>query len=351
MNLGPWLLLVPVILLAAPSAAAVGGHYVPQSGDRFDYYETYQLGSGSGNYSNYYENTFINGTIGVTGTLPNGTESASYSNSDSWSNVSGTAYQWTSSGDFSFSAATFAYVQGTDNQTGYTNPLVWFYVNNSLPEGAGLTLLNTNSHVVSTDYSYALGSPYNENVATIFVEGTGTFNRNDIYGVFTASYDWKTYFDPTTGYIVGYVYVESDTDPAGDGFVITDSLAVTSTTYALTQASASTGSSSSGGISTPLLIGLVVLVIVIVLVVVVLLVLTRRRSSLPRHSARGNIGFGPPPGGPSMGIPPPVHLTPSGQPGVQQIVVRETVKVACRYCGTLIDSTATVCPVCGAPRT
>ena len=171
MNLGPWLLLVPVILLAAPSAAAVGGHYVPQSGDRFDYYETYQLGSGSGNYSNYYENTFINGTIGVTGTLPNGTESASYSNSDSWSNVSGTAYQWTSSGDFSFSAATFAYVQGTDNQTGYTNPLVWFYVNNSLPEGAGLTLLNTNSHVVSTDYSYALGSPYNENVATIFVEG------------------------------------------------------------------------------------------------------------------------------------------------------------------------------------
>ncbi len=151
--------------------------------------------------------------------------------------------------------------------------------------------------------------------ATIFVEGTGTFNRNDIYGVFTASYDWKTYFDPTTGYIVGYVYVESDTDPAGDGFVITDSLAVTSTTYALTQASASTGSSSSGGISTPLLIGLVVLVIVIVLVVVVLLVLTRRRSSLPRHSARGNIGFGPPPGGPPMGIPPPVHLTPSGPAG------------------------------------
>jgi RNA polymerase subunit RPABC4/transcription elongation factor Spt4 len=27
------------------------------------------------------------------------------------------------------------------------------------------------------------------------------------------------------------------------------------------------------------------------------------------------------------------------------------VKVPCRYCGTLMDSTATVCPKCGAPRT
>ncbi|HEV8049715.1 MAG TPA: zinc ribbon domain-containing protein [Thermoplasmata archaeon] len=27
------------------------------------------------------------------------------------------------------------------------------------------------------------------------------------------------------------------------------------------------------------------------------------------------------------------------------------MKVPCRYCGTLMDSTATVCPKCGAPRT
>ncbi len=50
--------------------------------------------------------------------------------------------------------------------------------------------------------------------------------------------------------------------------------------------------------------------------------------------------------------PPPasVNLIPGGQPAVQQIVIKETVKVPCRYCGTLMDSTATVCPQCGAPR-
>jgi rubrerythrin len=43
-------------------------------------------------------------------------------------------------------------------------------------------------------------------------------------------------------------------------------------------------------------------------------------------------------------------LTPSGQPAVQQIIIKETVKVNCRYCGSLIDSTAETCPFCGATR-
>ncbi len=63
------------------------------------------------------------------------------------------------------------------------------------------------------------------------------------------------------------------------------------------------------------------------------------------HNIRTN-NHPPPPG------PPPenIDLTPK-QPPVQQIVIKEVVKVKCRYCGALIDSTAETCPICGAPRT
>jgi hypothetical protein len=344
--MNPLPLVLAVVLLAAASPAGVGGHYIPKVNDGFHYTETVNLGSGSGNYSGYTESTSVNGLVVVTAVDGNRTESASYSNTDSWSNNSGSEYQWSSSGVFTFSATTFLYVQGTDNQTGYTNPLVWFYMNNSLAPGATLYLLNTPMNVVSTDYVYSVGSPLNQAVKTIFVEGNGTFQRNDVYGDFTATYNWKAYFDPSTGYVVGYLYSESDTNGLGDGFAIADTLYVTSTSYPLTSAS-----SSPSGISETLVIALVVVVVVVVIVVIALLARSRRTAKLPQHSGRGNIGFGPPPVMPPMGAPPPVRLTPSGQPPVQQVIIRETVKVPCRYCGTLIDSTATVCPNCGAPRT
>ncbi len=191
-----------LILLSAPSAAGLGGHYLPHAGDYFDYYETIVLNGGQGNYSGYTENTFVNGSIDVTGVAANGTESASYQNSYSWRNNQGQGYPGSSSGNFTFSASSFHYVHGTDNQTGYTNPYVWFYMNNSLPAGAPFYVLNTPFNVVSTNYSYDLGG--SRYVATISTHGTGTYQRNDVYGVFTASYTWDSYFDPRTGYIVGY---------------------------------------------------------------------------------------------------------------------------------------------------
>jgi hypothetical protein len=69
----------------------------------------------------------------------------------------------------------------------------------------------------------------------------------------------------------------------------------------------------------------------------------RSRRTLPKHpSQQGYPQPGPP--------PPDIDLTPK-QPPVQQIVIKEVVKVKCGYCGALIDSTAQVCPICGAPRT
>jgi hypothetical protein len=346
-----WLLVIALALLAAPAVAVTPSvaHYTPQAGDHFGYYETWYLNQGTGNYSGYSEFSYINGTVSVTAVAANGTEAASYSNTDTWGNVTGAYYAWTSSGTFTFSATTYHYVQGTDNQTGYVNPYVWFYIDNTATVGATVNLLNTACEVIGTNVAYPTALSSTGYAATIETIGNGTFQRNDIYGAFDATYTWTSYFDPSTGYVVGYLYVEHDVNGA-NGFTITDTVRTTSTSYPLTATSGpASGGSGSSGLSPTEWIAIIAVVVIVIVVVIAVIAARSRRSRLPRHSAGGAVSFGPAP--PPMGAPPPVHLTPSGQPAVQQIVIRETVKVPCRYCGTLMDSTATVCPSCGAPRT
>lgn len=340
-----------VLLVALALAPAAQAHYVPAPPIGFSYDETVSVGNGIGNYGGYTESTVINGSLAVTAVLSNGTDQSRYYNEDVYHNSSGASYGWSSSGRFVFSPQTFLYVNGTDNQTGYTSPSVWFFIDNSVGPGSQVTLLNSEMSVVTTSYSYDLGTSAGNVVRTIFVEGNGSYERDDSYGVFTATYNWKAYFDPGTGFIVGYLYTELDRDSSGNGFTLTDALTVTSTTYPLTAGSSSSGSSSSGSssIDWPLLIGALVAVVVIVVIVVVILAVARarRRHPLARHSATGQVSYVPPPVGPA---PPPIQLLPSGQPAVQQIIVKETVKVKCPYCGSLIDSTAEKCPFCGASR-
>ena len=75
-----------------------------------------------------------------------------------------------------------------------------------------------------------------------------------------------------------------------------------------------------------------------------------RRRNLPKHSDRGVTWDQYSSQHPSSGSPPDIDLTPE-RPPAQPIVIKEVVKVKCRYCGSLIDSTAERCPFCGAPRT
>jgi len=442
-----WLLASVLLigLLVGPLSAGANAHYTPKSGDQFAYNETVVVGDGTGTYAGYTESTVINGSLSVTSVLPNGTESALYYNADNYQNNSGGQESWTSSGSFTFSAGTFEYVQGTDNQTGYTSPVfVWFYMNNSLSAGSTFTLLNSGMKVVTTSYNFNLETPAGSFVKAIFAEGNGSYQRDDAYGMFNATYNWKAYFDPSTGFIIGYVYTEQDSDGVGDGFTYVDTLSVTHTSYPLTPgaaplgaptgvaatpvnstqinlawtnpsgsvtdnhvyeysgsscsgpatpvdlgrvataystaglassstysfevtasssagegprsacvsattAAASSSSSGSGGLSSTWIL-LIVLLVVIVVVVIIAVAISRSRRNhpLPKHSATGRMTYTLPP----MGPPPPgVHLTPMDQPAVQQIIIKETVKVNCRYCGALIDSTVEKCPFCGAART
>ncbi len=341
---------------AAPVAAA--GHYLPRSGDHFAYTETVVVNGGTGNYTGYTETTFTNGSIGVTGAAPNGIDNTTFSYDYHYVNNQGADSTGGDAGSFTFSSRTFQYVNGTDNQSGYSRPIfVWFYLNNSLPLHGSATLLNTPVTVQSTNTSYELpGSPARY-VAALEVEGSGSYQRNDVYGVFTATYTWQAYFDPGTGWIVGYVYSEQDSDSAGNGFAWTDTLGVTSTSYPLTPAAAPPPAPSAPS-ALPLawIAGLLVVVLAVVVIVAILLSRRGRQRPLPAHSPTGRVAYpsaagGMPPSPPVGGVgPPPVRLVPTDQPIVQQVVVWETVKVPCAYCGSLMDSTAKVCPQCGAPR-
>jgi hypothetical protein len=328
-------------LVLAPAAAV----FVPHPGDYFSYYEVENLGSGTGNYAGYTEQTIINGTEMMNRVSGDGVVSAYYSTSWIWSNSTGTTETGSSSGDYTFSSVNFLYINGTDDQTGYTNPTVWFCMDNSVPKGGTFTILNTEMTVESSSYSYYLSSQ-NRNVNAIFAQGTSSYERNDEYGQFTADYTWKAYFDPTTGYIIGYQYVEHDTSPSGDGFTWTDNLYVTSTSYSLT--AAATGSSGGSNPGATLNVGLITAIVLVIVVIVILIIAIsrRHRRSLPKHSPQQE--YSPPSPPPRA---PQIDLTPKQQPPVQQIVIKEVVKVNCRYCGALIDSTAQTCPICGAPRT
>jgi hypothetical protein len=340
--------LLAVLLAPAAAGAGAGGHYVPRAGDTFAYQDTITVNNGVGNYSGYTDQGNYVGSIDMTAVAPDGSVNATYASSGNYSNNQGVAYPWSEQGSFSFSSSTFLYVRGTDNQTGYTNPLVWFYMNASLGRGASFTLLNSPMSVVSTDAAFATSASSTGWAATLFAEGNGSYQRDDGYGQFLASYNWKAYFDPSTGYVVGYVYSETDSDgAAGDGFTYTDSLTDTHTSFPLTavQAPPSAASSPAPFPWAEVIAGLVVLIVIVLLIA---LLLSRRHSRghrLVQHPTSQAPGGAPP------FTPAPIHLAPGEQPMVQQVVVRETVKVPCQFCGTLIDSTATVCPQCGAPRT
>jgi len=274
----------------------------------------------------------------------NGTVLAHYGFTWTFSNTTVSNKTGGSSGNFTYSSSSFYYVKGTDNLTGYVNPTVWFYMSNSVAKGGIFPLLNTQMTVLDRNSSYSLASQ-SKYVQAIHAQGSSSYYRNDVYGRFNAAYTWDTYHDPSTGYIIGYSYVEHDTDSSGNGFTWNENLYVTSTSYSLATAAPPANS----GISQLLylIVGFAVIALIIAIVVVAIVVLRRRRG-LPKHPAPVQDYSRMPS---EMGAPPPtVDLTPR-QPPAQQIVIKEVAKVRCKYCGALVDTTARVCPVCGGPTT
>jgi hypothetical protein len=224
-------------------------------------------------------------------------------------------------------------------------------MNPSLAVEGTFYILNTQFTVLSKNYSLQLPTEGNRTVQTIQAKGTGEHQRNDEYGVFNASYTWYEYFDPSTGYIVGYNYLEHDNGQyqgQAANFTYTDDLYVTSTSYSLTPANApANGNSTTTSTATSIsanFVGLSQYLVVAVLIIIALdiYVATRKRGkdhSLPKHSP-----YMPPTTPSSTPWESKIDL---GSKPSAQVVIRDVAKVNCKYCGTLIPTTAETCPYCG----
>jgi hypothetical protein len=347
-------LLLSLLILSAISASIHPvSAYTPKQGDSFGYSETTTVNNGQGSYTGYSDQTSYTGAEEIQ-SVSGSDVLTHYSYAYNFSSNQGNSSSGSKSGDFSWSTSTYTYVNGTDNQVGYSNPIyVWFAMDPSLPVGGTFWALNTHLTILSSNYSLQLPTE-GRYVQTIEAKGTGQYQRNDAYGVFTATYTWYEYFDPATGYIIGYNYTEQDTGSyqgQAGGFTYTDLLYVTSTSYPLTAASVPTSTSTgSGAFSfTPYLEVLIPVVVVVLVVGAVALAVRgrRRRSPLPEHPTS------PPPPPPSAPPPTPApwgSKVDLGSKPTEQVVIREVAKVNCRYCGTLIPTTVDRCPYCGGPR-
>jgi hypothetical protein len=333
-----------VVALAIAAIANSVAAYAPRSGDFFNYSETTTVNNGGGSYTGYTDQTQTTGMEKMTSVSGNNV-STSYSYSFQYSNNQGLSNSSSSSGSYTWSSSIFTYVKGTDHQVGYSNPIyVWFAMNTSLPVGGTFYALNTQFTVLSKNYSLQLPTQGNHYFQTIQAKGTGQYQRNDVYGQFTASYTWYEYFDPSTGYIVGYNDVEQDNGmyQGQASFTYTDALYVTSTSYSLAPASPPPTDIAA------VLLGLapyfVLALVAIVFVVVIAVYASRRRrrmDTIPEHS--------PAPAGASSSTPWKSGIDLGSKPP-EQVVIRDVAKVNCKYCGTLIPTTTDRCPYCGGPR-
>src|SRR5207245_11009840 len=135
------------------------------------------------------------------------------------------------------------------------------------------------------------------NVMVLLLNGLSIDALSSVCGLFTPTYTWDTYFDPLTGYIIGYSYTEHDNN-AGAGFTYTENLYVTSTSYPLTTGSGPGFLEQYLG----LIVGLVIFIVFIIIVIVVIYAVAKSRRSLPKHPF------------PSERPPPTIDLTPKQQP-------------------------------------
>jgi hypothetical protein len=346
-----------LLAIAIVANAHLVSAYAPQKGDSFAYSEATTVNNGQGSYTGYTDQLQTIGKEQMN-SFDGSLVSASYSYSYQYSNNQGSSTSSSSSGNYTWSSSSFTYVNGTDNQVGfggnsYSRPLyVWFAMNSSLPVGGTFYVLNTQFSVLSKNYSLQLPTE-NKYVSAIQTEGAGQYQRNDSYGVFTVSYTWSEYFDPSTGYIVGYHYVEQDNGKyqgQAASFTYTDDLYVTSTSYSLTAASSTNGPTTSSitqGLSGgfPWYLGYVAIGILLIGGVAIYAATRRRgKDSLPKRSPTPYM----PPSSPSS--TPFQSKIDLGSRPPEQVVIRDVAKVNCRYCGTLIPSTADRCPYCGGPR-
>lgn len=346
MNKTQILSVIFIFTLAGVAMPAFHAQNATSSNLFFNYKEQAIITNGRGNYSGYYSNAWINGTESLAQIHSRGNVSMNYNYSCS---IKSSGFNYINKdmakGNFSFSTISCKYTNGTDNETGYTNPYVWFYTNNTISPNTEKELLNTRMKVISTDYSY-LPKGSSKYITTIYLRGNGTYIRKDSYGTFNATYNWNAYYDKASGFIVAYTYSEVDSNGKGDGFACTNTLYVSNSSYGVHISPLQPGVQKPSAFPYSLIAIISLLAFAIIIVIAVAYVNANKHKIKKHSNGGGPVKMSENSEGRNETD---IHLDPESK-GTEQVVIKEIVKVKCQYCGALIDSTAEKCPFCGAPR-
>jgi RimJ/RimL family protein N-acetyltransferase len=179
----------------------------PRADDFFEYeYNTF-VDEGAGDYTGYTDSMHsqarysVGSVVGDTVTL-HGVGTWTFEGSD------GTSQSGSTDVTPVFSLSTRQYLSGIDINSTILNPSVWFWIPSSVSVGKTIPVADEVLTVTSIAATVWLGAMPR---STVLLEGSGSYTRNDAYGVFAATYHDQYYFDRESGFIVSEQYTEQDT--------------------------------------------------------------------------------------------------------------------------------------------
>ena len=207
----------------------------PTGGDGFSYSFHRHVGSGSGAYDGYTDNTYSSGQYHI---LTTNASQVTFRATYSWTYSSSEGLRQSSSVDrtVSFSLPGRHYVARLTDLDDYdsfdgTTLAVWFWVSPGVRPGDTVQILENNFTVVAMDATtWSQWVPRRGIAAT----AAGTGIRNDAYGQFSLTWLDTYYFDAATGYAIAERYQEHDTgffQGQSASFDWTESFDVMGTTY------------------------------------------------------------------------------------------------------------------------
>lgn len=219
---------VAVVLLLPPVRAAPS----PTTGQYFEFDDNTYLTNGQGNYSGYSEQETAHYRYTVQSVAADNV--TLFGSGDwSWTNSTIAPVNGNWAATFSFSTTTRLYTQGFDVLGQFTRPYVWFWVPSGLKVGQIVPILDDNLTVVSLSSTVWLGNfPPTPRVG-VELQSTGAFVRNDVYGLFDASYTDRYWFDPATGFVIAEYYDETDSASQG-GFEWQEQVFTTTASFPIT---------------------------------------------------------------------------------------------------------------------
>jgi len=207
----PALLLVALLALLLPLAAPADARD-PEAGDFIAYSWARHVGSGSGEYAGYSDNTYSSARLEIQSVNATRVHLRSAYN---WSFASNEGDRQSGSVDraVEFDPATRRWTgrftddddHDAQNAADFT---VWFWIPvEGLAAGDSVDVLDDTFTVVSMQSTVWSGWLPRRAVE---LRASGTFSRNDEYGVFQVTYEDVYFYDAVTGYVIAERYTERD---------------------------------------------------------------------------------------------------------------------------------------------